>query len=110
MREIRTIALKGRALAIRVVVEGVRVTCPINRKTDECRVTVAYHAYKYALEAGDLRAYLAEFATRELCAEDVATEIADTLMDACKPHALAVTVEHSTEGVRLEVTASRPGR
>jgi 7-cyano-7-deazaguanine reductase len=82
--------------------------CPVTRQPDISTLVIEYEPDAHIIESKSLKLYLWKFKDREIFAEALAVEIADEVMQTCKPKRVRVHLtQRPRGGITIEAIAER---
>jgi 7-cyano-7-deazaguanine reductase len=83
--------------------------CPITGQADFAQITIDYQPGARCLETKSLKFYLASYRNERAFNEEVANQILDHLVRACRPRKMIVQAEFASRGgISLTIAASYP--
>ncbi len=82
--------------------------CPVALQPDISTLVIEYEPDQFVIESKSLKMYLWKFKDREVFAEALAVEIADEVMNTCRPRSVRVHLtQRPRGGITIEAIAER---
>jgi len=81
--------------------------CPVTGQPDFGKITIEYVPADYCIESKSLKLYLGAYRNEGAFAEQIANQILEDCVDACKPHSMIVTGNFTARGgISIKVEAA----
>jgi len=81
--------------------------CPVTGQPDFGKITIEYVPADFCIESKSLKLYLGAYRNEGAFAEQIANQILEDCVDACKPHSMIVTGTFTARGgISIKVEAA----